>query len=85
MKKQISESLEPEAMQGELHSDVVSWNSAISACSRCSEWQHAMDLAGRLPERGVHPDSVTTVGSLSACEKGCKWASAIVTLLKTWF
>ena len=60
----------------------MSWNSAISACVRCSEWRHAADLVGRLTECDVNADSFTAVGSLSACERACKWTLAVAPWLK---
>ena len=49
---------------------VISFNSAISACEKCSEWQMALELLAALPAAHLEADGITFNAALSACDRG---------------
>ena len=59
--------------------NTVSYNSLISACERCGEWERAcevlkqMKLIAQRPGANVRPNSITYNTVLSACGKAGRW------------
>lgn len=49
---------------------MISFNAAISACEKCSEWQMALDLLAALPAAHLEADGITYNAALSACDRG---------------
>lgn len=45
-------------------------NSAINACARVGEWQHALRLLLRMRDLGLAPNVVTWSAVLTACGQG---------------
>ena len=58
-------------------SNVVNYNTAISACGKCSQLEKALEIFGLMQERGAVPDVVTYNTSITACEKGGQWEKAL--------
>jgi len=61
----------------EVEVNVIGFNSVLSACEKCSEWQDAMELLTQAPQRGLVPDGITYNAVLSACDKGKQWQLAL--------
>ena len=59
---------------------VVSYNAAISACAKGSEWEKALALWDEMERRGVAPDEASYSAAISACEKGGQWQRALLLL-----
>ena len=63
-------SLLPETRSSQLEPDVISYNSAISACEKGQQWQQALMLFSEMGQQHVVPNVVTHNAAISACEKG---------------
>ncbi|CAE8729621.1 unnamed protein product [Polarella glacialis] len=59
--------------------DVVTFNSAISACAKSGEWTQALDLFSQAQQPGQHgrPDVITYSAMMDACDKASKWRLAL--------
>ncbi len=54
-----------------IKADVISYNTAISACEKGGQWQRALDLLERCEFAGIKPDVITYSSAIS--EKGRQW------------
>ena len=64
-----------------IQKDIISFNSAITACSRSRRWTEALRLFKTCPERSLQASVVSVGAAVSACA-GEHW-SATLTLVKT--
>ena len=60
--------------------NTVSFNAAISACSRAKQWERALSLLDQMPARGVRADVVTYSAAISALAVGEAWENALALL-----
>ena len=67
-----------------LEPDVISYNSAISACEKGQQWKQALSqlLEMWTPQRT--PDVINYNSAISACEKGQQSEQALSLLLEMW-
>ena len=59
--------------------NAVVYGAAISACSSCSEWRHALLLFSRMCE-AMLPNVISYSAAISACEKGGQWQTSLALL-----
>ena len=76
------------SLHGRRHNDllpnVISSNSAISACVRGGQRQHAFGLlCGDATQRFLLPNVISNSSAISACEKGGQWQQALGLLVRT--
>jgi pentatricopeptide repeat protein len=50
--------------------DLITMNSAISACEKGGQWQKALTLLESMPRLGLQPDVITMSAAILACERG---------------
>lgn len=76
--------------------NAISYNAGISACAMGAQWDKALTLLWKMPERRFGPDATSYYAVISACEKGAqlfdrfwcgmlcvkKWEKALALLLK---
>ena len=56
--------------------NVISYNTAISACEKGNQWEKALDLLQEMTSNGIKPDVISYNAAISACEKGSQWEKA---------
>lgn len=62
----------------ELKTDVVAWNSAITACEKGAAWLIATRLISSMVlPRAPRPNTISVSAAVSACEKGYQWLHAL--------
>jgi len=61
-------------------SDLISYNSAISACE---EWEWAIELLRDLQDKKMQGNDVTCSAAISACGRCREWQRAIQLLMDT--
>ena len=54
-----------------LEADVVSYNAAISACTKGRQWASALSLLAQMRSEGIAPNVITFNAAIGACERGC--------------
>ena len=52
---------------GGINPDVISFNTAISACANGGQWEKALNLLQELMNRGIEPDIICFNAAISAC------------------
>ncbi|CAM9465088.1 unnamed protein product, partial [Choristocarpus tenellus] len=62
--------------------DVITYNTAISACGRGRKYQLALNLLRQMEEEGISPDRFSFSAAISACKSSAQWQTAL-TLLDT--
>ena len=62
--------------------NVISNNSAISACEPGGHWQHALGMLLRMQHNDVLPDVVNYSSAISACARGGQWQHALGLLVE---
>ena len=63
--------------------DLISYNSAISACEEGEEWEWAIELLRDLQEKKLQGNDVTCSAAISACGRCREWQRAIQLLMDT--
>eukprot|EP00913_Durusdinium_trenchii_P016179 g15204.t1 len=58
--------------------DVISFNSAITACERALQWQAALQLLEAMGEAALQPNRTSFNAVISACETRWPWALALL-------
>ena len=53
--------------------DLISYNAALSTCSKGQQWQLALSLLGRMAMEKVESDAVSFNSALSSCCEGLQW------------
>ena len=57
--------------------DVISFDTAMSACDKAEKWQEALELLAKLHSASLEEDVITCSALMSACVKGEQWALAL--------
>ena len=57
--------------------DVISFDTAMSACDKAEKWQEALELLTKLHSASLQEDVITCSALMSACVKGEQWALAL--------
>jgi pentatricopeptide repeat protein len=57
--------------------EVITYNAAMTACGKASQWERALELLSEMRERGLEPDMITYSVAISACEKGSQKERAL--------
>ena len=57
--------------------DTILYNSAITACEKGGQWEHALRLLEEMGGRGVERNTITYNAAISACAKGGQWEHAL--------
>eukprot|EP00913_Durusdinium_trenchii_P029717 g27850.t3 len=65
------------SMAGRILPNSFTYNSAISACEKCAEWEHALSLL-QLMVRQDLCDVISYNSSISACEKAARWVESLL-------
>eukprot|EP00435_Cladocopium_sp_Y103_P033444 s1625_g8.t1 len=60
-----------------LRADVIGYNSNISACGHCIQWQQGLQLLRSAVSVALEPSVITVNASTTACEKASQWCEAI--------
>ncbi|CAJ1372643.1 unnamed protein product [Effrenium voratum] len=60
---------------------IVTYNAAISACGKQSQWQRALHVLRLLQSRKVQASVVTYNAAMGACERNSRWQQALQFLL----
>ena len=60
-----------------LPEDVITYNSAVSACEKRAEWQQALNILQQLDTARLQPSLITCNSCISACEKAGQWQVAL--------
>lgn len=68
----------------EVESDIFTYNSAISACAKASNWQAACQVLQLLLLSDVQPDTISYSSVITACERSSLWQLAIQFLRESW-
>ena len=63
-----------------LERNVISYNAAISACEKGSQWQEALELLAEMQAQGLEPNVISYSAAISACEKGEQWEKSLFLL-----
>ena len=66
----------------QLEPNVISYNSAISACSKGQQWEQALNLLSEMRSSWLQPDVISYHSAISACDKGRQWEQALRLLLE---
>ena len=67
-----------ESTQGEYKEpDTNSYNAAINACEKASEWTRLLDLWSTMQRDGVKPNTNSYNAAINACEKASEWTSLL--------
>lgn len=61
---------------------IVAHNVAISACSRCSEWQRSLLVMEEMPLCDFHPDFETYQAAASSCSRAGQWQGALSLIMR---
>ena len=61
--------------------DVVSYSTAIMACSRAGNWERALGLLQEMRSDGLAPNSTTFTAAMAACRQNGAQAGIVTTLL----
>ena len=56
---------------------MISYNAAISACEKGSQWEKALGLLQEMTSSGIKPNVISYNAAISACEKGSQWEKAL--------
>ncbi len=59
-----------------LEPNVISYISAISACSKGQQWEQASSLLLEMRRSQLEPNVISYSSAISACEKGQPWGQA---------
>eukprot|EP00434_Breviolum_minutum_P001271 symbB.v1.2.001116.t1/scaffold46.1/size430244/7 len=57
--------------------EVISYNSSISACVHCIQWQPSLQLLRILNSQSLESSVITVNASTTACEKAGQWQEAL--------
>lgn len=57
-----------EATRGWVEPDAITYNLAITACEKRSNWKNALEFSQEMGSRGVQPNVNTYNSAISACE-----------------
>ena len=57
--------------------DVISFDTAMSACDKAEKWQEALELLAKLHSASLQEDVITCSALMSACVKAEQWALAL--------
>ncbi|CAK0790673.1 unnamed protein product [Prorocentrum cordatum] len=60
-------------MSAKLEPDTLSYNSGISACEKCTEWEHALWLLGEALEAKLELTIISYNAGVSACGRSGQW------------
>ncbi|CAE8735432.1 unnamed protein product [Polarella glacialis] len=60
--------------------DLVSFSTAVSACSDGRQWQAALWIHRKMVQSKCHPDVAAYSAAMSACERSALWADAVAIL-----
>lgn len=63
---------------------VISFNSAISACETSGYWRAALQLVRLMMFIELTPTAVTCSSAISACDKGERWRLSAIQLNGMW-
>ena len=63
--------------------DVISYNSAISACEKGQQWEQALRLLLEMRSSRLEPNVMSYNSAISACSKGQQWEQALNLLPET--
>ena len=63
-----------------VRANVISYNTAISACEKSGEWQIAVQLFQEMSGCRLDHDVKSYGSAISACEKGGEWSQALYLL-----
>ncbi|CAE8609602.1 unnamed protein product, partial [Polarella glacialis] len=64
----------------ELRPDAFSYNSAVSACEACGQWQWALNLLEEMRQGTLATDAMTYHMVMNACMKGLMWQHCLCLL-----
>ena len=59
------------------HVDIISFNTAIRACEKGSQWQQALSLMSEAPHRHLQVDVISYNAVMAACSEGTQWQVAV--------
>ncbi len=62
----------------QLEPNVISYNSAISACEKGQQWEQALRLLLEMRSSRLEPNVMSYNSAISACEKGQQWEQALI-------
>ena len=60
-----------------LHADIITYNSAISACEKLGQWQIALGLMTSMSSSATVPNMVTLSSAISCTVQAGKWQEAL--------
>ena len=60
---------------------MVSYSTAIMACSRAGNWERALSLLGEMRSDGLAPNSTTFTAAMAACRKSGAQPGVVMSLL----
>ena len=59
------------------HVDIISFNTAIRACEKGSQWQQALSLMSEARHRHLQVDVICYNAVMAACSEGTQWQVAV--------
>ena len=62
----------------QLEPNVISYNSAISACEKGQQWEQALRLLLEMRSSRLEPNVISYNSAISACSKGQQWEQALI-------
>ena len=74
-------SLNPELGGTGLRPELITYNTAISACSKAARWAWALELLAAMVSSALKPDEVTTGSLITACSTTGRWLLALQLLV----
>jgi len=57
--------------------DIISFNTAIRACEKGSQWQQALSLMSEARHRHLQVDVISYNAVMAACSEGTQWQVAV--------
>ncbi|CAE8586703.1 unnamed protein product [Polarella glacialis] len=70
------------AQGGPSGTDVVTFNTCITACERAARWEQGLELLCGLVRRRLRPSVVTLSAAVSACQRGHAWELGLLILAR---